>query len=181
VNLQEKTDEYLLECLKNDDHNAFNKLYDKYWDTLYVFAYRLTRDKDSAFLIIQDLFVMLWEKRHQHEILSLKSYLFQSVKYRFFQQYKNKSKEISIENLTIELENYLFENIDEANLEILKNALKILPEKRKKILLMNKYQNMPPKEIAEVLNISTQTVRNQLTVSLAQLRLYFLNYHKKQN
>tara|TARA_B100000378_G_scaffold236218_1_gene202965 strand:- start:12212 stop:12748 length:537 start_codon:yes stop_codon:yes gene_type:complete len=172
--LNTNSDFYLLNQISKDDYDAFNQLYEKYWEDLYVYAYRLTSDKENAFIIIQDLFVMLWEKRRTHKIETLKSYLFSSVKYQYFELYrKNK---VSLENVSEQLADYVFDNLSEANpeiLEILKKGLEELPEKRKEILLMNKYQNLSAQEISEILNISVQTVRNQLSSALTQLRLYF--------
>ncbi|MDW5290974.1 RNA polymerase sigma factor [Formosa sp. PL04] len=167
-------DIYLLGCIKSDNYKAFNQLYDKYWDSLYLYAYSLTKDKENAYKIIQDLFVMLWEKREEHNIQNLKSYLFQSVKYNFFQQHRKKS--VSLVDLAEELEEFIYENLEDSNpeiFEILKKALEALPEKRREIIIMNKYQNMSPNEISEVLNISVQTVRNQLSSGLIQLRQHF--------
>ncbi|WP_434036346.1 sigma-70 family RNA polymerase sigma factor [Formosa sp. 4Alg 33] len=168
------SDNYLLDCIKTDDYKAFDQLYNTYWDSLYMYAYSLTKDKETAYKIIQDLFVMLWEKRREHNIVNLKSYLFQSVKYNFFQLYKKKSN--SLVELAEELEDFIYENLEDSNpeiFEILKKALEELPEKRREILIMNKYQNMSPNEISETLNISTQTVRNQLSLALIQLRNHF--------
>ncbi|WP_405296821.1 RNA polymerase sigma factor [Algibacter sp. Ld11] len=168
------SDNYLLDRIKQDDYDAFNQLYNTYWEELYLYAYRLTGDKENAFLIIQDLFVMLWDKRQTHKITSLKSYLFQCVKYQFFKQYKK--ARVNLETLTNELENFVFNNFEETNpeiLDLLGKGLDELPEKRREILIMNKYQNMSAQEISDTLNISIQTVRNQLSSALIQLRSFF--------
>jgi RNA polymerase sigma-70 factor (ECF subfamily) len=50
--------------------------------------------------------------------------------------------------------------------------LERLPEKRKEILVMNKIKEMDIDEIARVLNLSKQTVKNQLSSALKQLRFH---------
>lgn len=160
-----------MDRLKENDHKAFNRIYDLYWEKLFAFCYKLTGSNELTHEIIQIIFVQLWEKRHETEISNLKSYLFQSVKYQFFSYYKK--NKIHSNTLPAELESYLMENLNEDHPEILNTlnkALEQLPQKRKEILLLSKYQNMSVQEISESLNISPQTVRNQVSKALIQLR-----------
>ena len=172
--MKNNSDILLLRRLKDDDYSSFNIIYERYWEGLFLFAFRLSRDKETATQLTQDLFVQLWEKRHRNDIKNLKSYLYQSIKYQFFQMYKSRDRRI--EELSASFEKYISENIDEFHPEILiylSHALDILPERRKEILLLNKYHDMRPGEIAELLGLSTQTVRNQIVLAINQLREYF--------
>lgn len=171
LELEQTNDIFLLERLKQNDHKAFNLIYDMYWEKLFAFCFKLTGSKDFSSEIIQIIFVQLWEKRNEIEISNLKSYLFQSVKYQFFSIYK-KNKVQSI-TLLSDIEDYLIDNMNEEHPEILnslKRALEKLPDKRKEILLLSKYQNMSVDEISLLLEISPQTVRNQVSKALIQLR-----------
>lgn len=164
-------DTLLLERLKKSDYSAFNKIYDTYWEKLYAFCFKLTLDKELTEEVLQVIFVQLWEKREVIEISNLKSYLFQSVKFQFFNLYKK--NKIYSDPINKDIEDYLISNLDEEHPEILdalSQALEQLPEKRKEIVLMSKYQNMSANEISLVLNISPQTVRNQVSKGLSQLR-----------
>jgi len=170
--LEQSNDVFLLERLKQNDHKAFNFIYDMYWEKLFAFCFKLTSNKHITSEIIQIIFVQLWEKRHEIEISNLKSYLFQSVKYQFFSFYK-KDKIQSI-TLLSDIEDYLIDNMSEEHPEILNSlqrALDKLPDKRKEILLLSKYQNMTVNEISLLLELSPQTVRNQVSKALIQLRV----------
>jgi len=64
-----------------------------------------------------------------------------------------------------------FAEVNYENLQIdLKNAVEELPEQRRKIFRMSRFQKMKHKEIAEELDISPKTVETQIYRSLCFLR-----------
>jgi RNA polymerase sigma-70 factor (ECF subfamily) len=102
-------------------------------------------------------------------------YLFKSVKYQLFNHYRN--GKINREILQDKFEEFIEENNESVDHELIDNlekALNNLPEKRCQIIKMNKMQDMSIEEIAACLNISKQTVKNQLTVGVKQLRVGIL-------
>lgn len=174
--MEQKSDIELLEAIKADDYTAFDVIYERYWESMFSFSFKLTKDKESAVQFTQDIFVQLWESRHRKQIQNLKAYMFQSLKYRYFQNYKSGST--SLISLSEEFEDYLVDVMQVFQSDQSKQlieALEELPKKRKEILLMNIYQDMKPEEIAVALGLSTQTVRNQLSSAIKQLRVYFKN------
>ncbi|GLB53829.1 DNA-directed RNA polymerase sigma-70 factor [Neptunitalea chrysea] len=163
---------FLLEQISNGNVTAFNLLYKSYWEKLYAFAYRISNgDKEISQQIVQDVFVYIWEKRASLKVSNLDSYLFQATKFQVYTYY-NKRK-IDTEYLEENFEAYLTEmnfTEDSPIYEILYGAIEKLPEKRKNILLLNKIQGLNIEQIAEQLNISPQTVKNQLGAAIKQLR-----------
>ena len=70
-------------------------------------------------------------------------------------------------------EDYIIDNfssIDPELMDLLYSLLDKLPEKRKEVLLMYKFQDMSIDQIADELGISKQTVKNQISSALKQLR-----------
>ncbi len=61
--------------IKADSADAFNEVYRRYWDLLYHVTLKRLHVKEIAEEIVQDTFIILWEKRHDIEITALKSYL----------------------------------------------------------------------------------------------------------
>jgi len=55
-------------------------------------------------------------------------------------------------------------------MDLLYSLLHKLPEKRKAVLLMYKFQDMSIDQIADELGLSKQTVKNQISSGLKQLR-----------
>ncbi len=153
------------------DKESFELAFSKYWERLYCYCFKMTKDIDVSQNIVQNIFVDLWEKRKKIVIEDIEKYLFKSVKFQVFNHYRNKKLNREI------LQDRFEENIEESQevtdnkqLEELEKILNKLPEKRGKIIRMNKMQNMSISEIASSLNISKQTVKNQITVALKQMK-----------
>ena len=165
--------------LKRGCDNAFREIYNRYWDRLYRFVYRMTQNDDLSQTIVQDLFVNLWEKRRTADIMNIESYLFQSAKFQVFKNYRD--NKFNKEVLETRFEEFVDENINEINEELahkLSLAINNLPEKRRRILLMNKVDGLSCAEISKELDISYQTVRNQLSTAIKQVRLDLKNVNR---
>lgn len=154
-----------------EDSKDFEKIYADYWEKLNAFSFKMTQDQHLAQNVVQDVFIDLWERRKDNPILSIENYLFRAVKNQIFKHYRNNSFDKTI--LEDQFENYLIENVTTVDSELadkLHILLDALPEKRKEILLMNKLQEMDIEQIATELDLSKQTVKNQISSALKQLR-----------
>lgn len=155
--------------MKNPE--IFEKTYTQYWKKLTAFSYTMTQDNDLAQNIVQDVFVDLWERRNDIEINAIEPYLFRAVKNQVFKHYQNNKFDKTI--LEDKFEDYVidhFATIDPEVMDVLYSLLEKLPEKRKEVLLMYKMQDMTIDQIADELGISKQTVKNQISSGLKQLR-----------
>jgi len=149
----------------------FEKTYTQYWEKLTAFSYTMTQDNDLAQNIVQDVFVDLWERKNDVKIISIESYLFRAVKNQVFKHYQNNRFDKTI--LEDKFEDYVidhFSTIDAEIMDSLYSLLDKLPEKRKEVLLMYKMQDMTIDQIADELEVSKQTVKNQISTGLKQLR-----------
>ncbi|MEO6176717.1 MAG: sigma-70 family RNA polymerase sigma factor, partial [Flavobacterium circumlabens] len=120
---------------------------------------------------VQDVFIDLWERKSEVEINAIEPYLFRAVKNQVFKHYQNNRFDKTI--LEDKFEDYVidhFSAIDPEVMESLYSLLDKLPEKRKEVLLMYKMQDMSIDQIADELEISKQTVKNQISTGLKQLR-----------
>ena len=155
--------------MKNPE--IFEKTYTQYWKKLTAFSYTMTQDNDLAQNIVQDVFVDLWERKSDVEINAIEPYLFRAVKNQVFKHYQNNRFDKTI--LEDKFEDYVidhFPSIDPEVMDLLYSLLDKLPEKRKEVLLMYKMQDMTIDQIADELGISKQTVKNQISSGLKQLR-----------
>jgi DNA-directed RNA polymerase specialized sigma24 family protein len=57
------SDQELTVLLKEGDHAAYAKIYDRYQGLLYTYACKITKDEDEAADIVQEVFIYLWDKR----------------------------------------------------------------------------------------------------------------------
>ena len=153
------------------DLKNFEFIYIHHWEKLYAFCFRMTRDEYVAQNIVQDIFTDLWERRKEVSILSIQNYLFRAARNQVLKEYRKKKFDTTA--IDEKLEDYLIDNISSIDSELMDRLyalLENLPVKRKEILIMNKIQEIGIDDIATELNISRQTVKNQLSSALKQLR-----------
>ncbi len=153
------------------DLKDFEQIYIQHWEKLYAFCFKMTRDSHISQNIVQDIFTDLWERRAALNITSLENYLFRSAKNQVFKAYRDKTFDTT--PLDERFEDYQMENSQQEEAERMDRLyalLENLPEKRKEILMMSKLDQMDIEQIALKLNISKQTVKNQISTALKQLR-----------
>ncbi|WP_169715196.1 RNA polymerase sigma factor [Sphingobacterium cellulitidis] len=160
--------------MKNSDETAFNELYDRTWQKLYLTARAKTNNEGLAKELIQDIFIDFWDKKHIREIKDVKAYLNQTLRFKIIDIYRSKKLDFEtlddIENILIEStssDKYLIER--ELNI-ILNYWMKSLPLKRRKIFELHYFENKSTKEISETLQLSIKTVQNQLITSKSSLK-----------
>lgn len=167
----------LITSLKQGDQTAMEIIYKKHWEQVFDSAYKRVGSEDIAQDITQDIFISLWEKRETIEIReSLAAYLQGSVKYRVINYFKaNFTKDRYTEDLlslmgnisTLHPTNNL--SVKEIHKE-LDQAIAELPERMRLIFSMSRKQEKSNDEISSELNLSIQTVKNQLTAALKIIR-----------
>jgi len=167
-------DKLLLFKLKEGNSGAFDSIYEKYWQQLYVSAFKRFRDPDLAKDATQDVFLQLWLKREEINIDNLPAYLFTALKNKIFNWMERERKFTPIPELLLHLK----VSLDEADAGILRNEfmqayealIVTLTPSQQVIFRMRYQQDLSTSEIAEELDISRKTVQNQLTRAVAQIR-----------
>jgi RNA polymerase sigma-70 factor (family 1) len=166
----------LLERLKAGEEEAFNEIYTTHAPSLTSFAAARLTSLDEANDIIHDLFVHLWQDRESISInVSLRAFLFAAVRYRIIDHIrKNSTRKKYADQLAKmpihaqeETENKIFEKELREKLD---NAMNQLSPRTREVFKLSRFEHLSVKQIAEQMNVSEQTVKNQLTTALAQLR-----------
>ncbi|MEN8226793.1 MAG: RNA polymerase sigma-70 factor [Bacteroidota bacterium] len=171
-----KEDKKVIKEFKEGNVDAFESLYYRYNKKLYRFALGLTKDHDIATEIVQEVFVNLWEKRHQVTTsFNFENYIF-TITYNSIRGYFRKK---SIEN---KVKDYFVQNAPEALsdtdgsliyselLEMANRYIEKMPAQRKRVYKLNKQEGLKIKEIACSLNISTRTAETHLSKALQFLK-----------
>lgn len=64
--LESKNNQELMLLFQNGEEAAFEKLMQRFQDPLYSYIGRMLNDLNSAYDILQETFLKVWEKRHQY-------------------------------------------------------------------------------------------------------------------
>lgn len=157
------------------NEREFEQLFNSHFQYLCNFAKQYVDDMDIAQDLTQKVFIRLWEKREELDPkLSIKAYLFTSVKNRCLNylrdQKKYRSKILDLDCADVEIaveEDYFAEKELSEKIEA---ALASLPEKCRQVFEMSRYQGLKYKEIAEELDISQKTVEAHMSKAMKILR-----------
>ncbi|MCX2430476.1 RNA polymerase sigma factor [Pedobacter sp. GR22-10] len=176
IDIKLLSDNELFILLKQDDHHAFTEIYDRYAVTLAAFAGSRLYHLEVARDLLHDLFVKLWEDRHSIEInTNLKTYLYSAVRYKVIDKIREnliREKHAAKEQVNKTTQQYTAQDQLEAE-ELQKSidkSLEALPRRTRQIFLLSRTEHRSISEIAKILNLSEQTVKNQLSSALKHLR-----------
>jgi len=156
-----------------EDQLSFEQIYRQYWSKLYIFAFNVLLEREICEDILQEVFVSLWEKRHDVQISDLNSYLYQSVKYQIFNHFRNSRyrKQLLMKLDLMSTQYTSDEAYEKQELKAqIQHVISKLPEQRRIIFEMSRIQGLSNAEICENLSISPQTVKNQISESLKFIR-----------
>lgn len=176
MNRSQLSDENLWEAIAMDDSRAFAELYNRYWKKLYKTALFYLKDPETAQQILNDVFVVLWNRRQHLHIDSFSSYLFITTKHHVFKAL-HAAKSIPVDYVE-QYEENCGESINEAEkksnyddlLHDLDQYLQGLPKRCKEIFWMSRIENLSNQEIAARFGISKRTVENQITYASRHLK-----------
>ena len=167
---------------QNSDQQAFKELYLAYFDRLYKFAFSILHSAEFAEEAVNDVFLNIWQKRSTlKNIASLSGYLFISTKntsFNYLSKFR-KERNTSLDDVLVRFE------VDELTPETafftaeirseIEQAINQLPPKTKLVFQMAKVEGMKYKEIADILNISVNTIDNHIATAVKKLSVILKN------
>jgi len=137
--------------------SEYNQCVDLYADNLYRFILKNIKDKDAAKDIVQDTYEKLWRKVNELESRNAKSYMFTTA-YRTLIDYTRKDKRNA--DFTEGDFNRLQHEKQYSDVkEVLNQALELLPEIQKNVILLRDYEGYDYKEIGEITGLSESQVK----------------------
>ncbi|HQG75926.1 MAG TPA: RNA polymerase sigma-70 factor [Bacteroidales bacterium] len=165
--------------IQKGDHKAFSQLFDSYYISLCFFAARYLHDLSLARSLVQDLFIDLWQRREKIEVaVSVKAYLYISVKNRCIDYLRAKRPEVGITEPEAAVSQVPFRDlIEEAELnERINLSINRLPDKCREIFLLSRMEGLKYAEIARKLDLSVKTVEMQMGIALRKIRESLSDY-----
>lgn len=170
----------LLERLQRGDEEALGLLMKMYYDDLYNYASRFTKDDALIKDCIQEVFISLWQRRETAgTILSPKYYFLRAIKNKVLKSLHKNLRQVPSNHLP---EDYFFfhefpieriiieKQVSDEKAGKLRKTLSLLTERQKEIIYLKYYQHLDHGQIAELMNISRQSVYNLLHETIHKLR-----------
>lgn len=167
----------LIVSMKNGSYKAFEQIYQMYVKRLFAYSLQFTKSQEESEEIVQDVFVRLWNNRTKiRQEDSIRSLLFIMAKHSLINAFRAKINQPEydeylqyIDKCTVNDTSYRLEY--QEFLDKFHVALRALSPTQQKVVTLSKLDQFSNKEIADMLSLSEQTVKNQLSLGLKMLKV----------
>lgn len=176
MRFREHTDSDLWLQVQQNDGGAFKCLFDRYWEKLYVYALNRLRSGTDAQDVVQTVMINLWCRRAAVSIgTTLAAYLHAAVQYEVLAHVSAAAKiagrKMALEQNVLPGFTRFIDPVQMKELHAMVEAeVARLPDKMQQVYRLRQEKDLSVKEISRLLNVSEQTVRNQLNASYHKLR-----------
>ncbi|HRP33298.1 MAG TPA: RNA polymerase sigma-70 factor [Agriterribacter sp.] len=172
-------DHALVNQLIQGDEAAFEKLVHMLYKKLFPFTVSLIKSESEANDVLQEVFLKIWLHRTSFSTIeNPMGWIFTVVantasnflRTRLRHELRIKAYQ-SRSVVATDMEEQLDANFTQS---LIDEAVNKLPAKRKQVFLLSRKEGLSRKEIATRLNVSENTVRNQLVESLQFVKEYLI-------
>ena len=166
---------HIVTGFKEGSLQAFQGIYAKYYRPLYFFVKQLVNDSQEAEDIVAETYVKLWNMRANFETeQNIKAFLYITCRNASL-NCLNYRKRIALhhKNILHFLDEEEFISHQESFAELMQQiegAIEKLPDKQQEVMKMILIEGLTDEEIADRLNKTPKTVRNQKNAAIHILR-----------
>lgn len=176
--VEEKDDQTLMERVREGDRKSYRVLLERYWSALLEYARGIVGSPDDAEDVVQSVFIRVWQHRARWTSSgSASGYLYRITRNLALNRQRERNVELDWKERHGEdavpfsgpatphqkfRANTLREEVEA--------AIDSLPERRREAFRLSRFHGLSYSEIAEAMGITPQTVANQMSAALADLR-----------
>lgn len=171
----------LLLSVAAGDASAFEQLFDAYWDPIYEVAFTLTKSRETARDIVQEIFIKIWLQREElPQKDNFPNYLFIVARNHIVDELRKKVKAAPF---TGQLQAWFSESPLQPDQQLqyhesqalIRQAIHNLPEQQRQVYLLTRENGWTQEEIAQYLQVSKNTVKTHMTRALQAIREFLIN------
>jgi RNA polymerase sigma-70 factor (ECF subfamily) len=171
---EKQIDYELMRSIQNGDMVAFNKMVDRYKGRLMNVIGRMLSSPQEAEDIVQETFVRVYQHRQSFNFKHCFSTWIYTIALNLARNELRKRKKFKFYDIT-EMQGNESEFAVEMDLpsklpEVLKDAVKNLPEKYRTAFILRDVQEMPYEEVAKALSVPLGTVKSRVNRARVILR-----------
>lgn len=159
------------------DQQAFTQLYLLFGKKLILFGTSLLRSREIAEELVEDVYVRLWANRQQiTSIENLTVYLYVAVKNKALNKLSEKASELiaapfdfldsSVDEFAADPHDLM---ITSEMMSRMQTVIETLPPRCKMIFKLIREDGLKYKEVAEILNISVNTIDVQMAIAVKRI------------
>jgi RNA polymerase sigma-70 factor, ECF subfamily len=181
------SDNEIWENIKTGNKKSFELLFNRYYDTLCLYASGIIKDYETSEEIAGQVYLKIWQSRDHIQInYGIKPYLFRCI-FNACSDYLEQNRTlkqhsfVEIDNRILDIigtnEDYIFNYIDGVEVEKkILGAIEQLPKHCREIFYLSRFELLTYSQISERLNISVNTVKTQICRAMDSLRKQLHKY-----
>lgn len=165
----------IVQLVSEGNQRAFADLFNLYYANLYRFVRYFLAESDAED-VVSEVFVALWNNRAKLLLINnFNSYIYAMARNEAYAHLRlqNKIQNVSLDDMPVSLsiceESAEGRIIEEEMIEVYNKAVAQLPERCKLIFLMVREEKLKYKEIADILQITTGTIEQQMNQAIKRI------------
>ena len=165
----------IVQLVSDGNQRAFTDLFNLYYANLYRFVRYFLAESDAED-VVSEVFVALWNNRGKLLLVNnFSSYIYTMARNEAYAHLRlqNKIQNVSLDDMPVSLsiceESAEGRIIEEEMIEVYNKAVAQLPERCKLIFLMVREEKLKYKEIADILQITTGTIEQQMNQAIKRI------------
>lgn len=180
---REKTYSLLfIDRIRSGDEEAFKEFFFDHYNDVFRFIYRMTQNKEASKDLTQDTFFNFYKSLDKLIPSTPPNYYLFRIAKNLTLNYLTRKEivsnfdpddEESINSYYENPENEYYSSFVEDDI---KKAIETLPNRCRAVFILSRYHNLSYQEISEILEISIQTVKNQINKAISILRKKLSHY-----
>lgn len=172
----------LLHRMASSDTEAFTQIFDGFWKKVYSIALTYIKSVQAAEDVTQDVFLKLWKNRESlSEIESLTNFLFIMTRNQVLTALRKQSYQ-AVTPLFSEAGGAAKDPLPDRNIVFkdlqrqVYDAIRLLPPRQQEAIKLSREQGLSHEEIALIMGVSKNTVKNHIISGLNTLRLHLKDH-----
>ncbi len=181
--MSETSDELLMMAVRKGQIEMLNTLATRYQKRIYNYFLKSTMDVDDSGDLTQNTFIRVMKYRTSYKEGSrFETWLFQIARnqlkdyFRKMKVYKDK-----FTNVEVIPENEDQDDGQREREQLLQQAMRLLPDEKRELLVLSKFQGMKYEQIAQLRESSVSAIKVQVHRTLKQLKEIYFGLEKTLN
>ena len=163
--------------IAQSNQSAFADLYNRFKKRLTIFSHSLIHSREIAEEVVEDVFISIWINRQKMpSIQNLPVYLYVSTKNKSLNALAKKANDLitdPFDNLEIEISSKSLNPhellVSAEMINRMNAAIETLPPRCKMIFKLVREDGLKYKDVAEILNISVNTIDTQMAIAIKRI------------
>ena len=174
--MTEATDDELMQRVRDGDVAPLGVLFERHQVRLYNFFVRLTGRTAVSEDLVQEVFLRVLKYRHTYRGQSqFRTWLYQIARNARADHYRKRWRESELDDETSRTVPSTAPSVSEVlagsqEAELIRRALQKLPEDKREVLVLSRYQDMRYEDIGRVLGCTEGTVKVRVHRAMKELR-----------